>query len=431
MRFFSPRALILVLFLTGSLSQEGSAQVGDTLVVSSLDELLELVHLANPGLRAASLGARALGERPEQVRLLPDPNFAVGLQLVPIVTARGSQRTQWQVQQAIPFPGKLELREDAAVWTARVARAGVSTMEHSLLQQTKVAYFDLHRIVGQESLVRDFQRTLRDYETVARTRYEVGTGIQQVVLRAQLERNALSSRLIDLDRSKRTVLERLSRLTNRPLVLGDAGLAEAPALAEFRSPAELHDQAQVDRPEARALRAAAERAETMIELARMDWYPDFGLSLTYFDIADSRIPASADGRNALAVGVSVRVPLQRGRLRARLEETRLVASQVSAEREALQTSIRTEIADLLYRLEREQDQLELFTQALIPQARNTLAATLSAYTTGRIGFLDLLDAERMLFNLRWSYEASESALLKVGASLERALGLDYLPNPSP
>jgi len=189
----------LVLFLTGSLSQEGSAQVGDTLVVSSLDELLELVHLANPGLRAASLGARALGERPEQVRLLPDPNFAVGLQLVPIVTARGSQRTQWQVQQAIPFPGKLELREDAAVWTARVARAGVSTMEHSLLQQTKVAYFDLHRIVGQESLVRDFQRTLRDYETVARTRYEVGTGIQQVILRAQLERNALSSRLIDLD----------------------------------------------------------------------------------------------------------------------------------------------------------------------------------------------------------------------------------------
>ena len=86
----------------------------------------------------------------------------------------------------------------------------------------------------------------------------------------------------------------------------------------------------------------------------------------------------------------------------------------------------TEISDLLQRMDREREQLDLFTDALIPQATTTLAASVSAYTTGRATFLDLLDAERMLFDLRWSYEATRSSVLSTGAALERAVGVARL-----
>ena len=47
---------------------------------------------------------------------------------------------------------------------------------------------------------------------------------------------------------------------------------------------------------------------------------------------------------------------------------------------------------------------------------------MNAYITGRTGFLDLLDAERMLFNLNLDTEATRTRLLQVAATLERALG---------
>jgi outer membrane protein, heavy metal efflux system len=420
--------LALVLAFATLSARESIAQGhrADTLMVSNLEELLDAVRLANPTLRAASLGAEALDQRPEQVGALPDPTFGLGLQPIPLVTARGSQRSQWQFQQAFPFPGKLGLRADAAAWSARTAEANVGTLEQNLVERTKHLYFDLSRILRQETLVLEFQQSLRNYEAVAQTRYEVGTGMQQAILKAQLERNALSNRLLNLARLRRTALEGLSQLVNRPLGLSATAVGISTLPRVLLSAPEMNAIARENRPETEALSAALRRTETLIELAKKDWMPDFGVGLTYFDLTDGSVPASADGRNAIAIGISVRLPLQRGRLRSRLEETRLLSRQVTAQQEALETSFRTEIADLVYRLEREQEQLNLFADALIPQARTTLAATLSAYTTGRTGFLDLLDADRMLFDLRWSEEATQNALLKAGASLERALGIDRL-----
>ena len=63
---------------------------------------------------------------------------------------------------------------------------------------------------------------------------------------------------------------------------------------------------------------------------------------------------------------------------------------------------------------------------LSPQAETTLQATLSAYTTDRTDFLDLLDAERMLFSLETGYEDTFARYLKITAALERALGVRSL-----
>ena len=154
--------------------------------------------------------------------------------------------------------------------------------------------------------------------------------------------------------------------------------------------------------------------------------PDFGLNITWFDIGNTDVPTTATGRDAIAIGATINVPIQRGDLRARLEETRVRRIQVEARQEALETSFRTQIADLVSRLRGEAQQLALYREALIPQAETTLQATLSAYTTGRTDFLDLLDAERMLFSLGTGYEDTFARYLKMTAALERALGVRSL-----
>lgn len=406
----------------------GQALPSDTLVISDLESLLATVRGQNPTLDAARIGANAMAQRPEQVRALPDPTFGLSVQPIPIVTARGSQRSQWQIQQGIPFPGKLALREEAAQWQAAAAEFDADRLELDLLERTKMLWYDLSRVLRQRTLILEFQVSLRTYEEVARTRYAVGEGMQQAILKAQLERNTFTNRLLELAKQRRTILESLSDLANRPVTVPDSIVLVRAFPETTRSGTQLVEAARRNRPEAEGLDASLRYADAMIKLAHKEWLPDFGVGLTYFDIADTKMPPSADGRDALAIGVTVRIPLQRGRLRSRLEETRLLRQQITARQEALETRFRTEIADLLYRMEREQEQLELFTGALIPQATTTLASSISAYTTGRATFLDLLDAERMLFDLRWSYEATRSSLLKVGAELERAVGVARLDN---
>ena len=149
-------------------------------------------------------------------------------------------------------------------------------------------------------------------------------------------------------------------------------------------------------------------------------------SLTYFDVGPADIPATASGRDALAIGVSLNVPIWRSRLKARLAETHVMRRQVSARIEALDAGFRAQITDLFSQLTREKEQLTLFEEALIPQAQITRQSTLSAYTTGRTDFLDLLDAERTLFSLQIGYEDALARYMKAIASLERTLGVDSL-----
>ncbi len=389
-----------------------------------LGDLLAESQANNPTLRASRLEADALAERRRQVSALPDPMVMVSYQPYPLLTARGTQRTQWRVEQMIPFPGKLGLQGDVSDLSSAIASFEADVLGDDITYRVKEAYYELYRIQQQESLILAFQDRLRGFEEVASTQYEVGLGMQQAVLKAQLERNILSRVKLGLEELRRTAAETLASLLNRGVSANDlVGIQVAPPQYQELNEEALLAVARRERPEFSALDAAARRADTQIALARKQYLPDFGVNLTYFDVGSADVPPTATGRDAFGIGVSVKVPLQRGRLRAGLEEARLRKLQVEFRQEALDTFFRTQIADLVSRLRQEQAQISLFRQTLIPQAETTLQATLSAYTTGRTDFLNLLDAERVLFTLNTGYEDTFARYLKMTAALERALGL--------
>jgi outer membrane protein TolC len=141
------------------------------------------------------------------------------------------------------------------------------------------------------------------------------------------------------------------------------------------------------------------------------------------------MPLDDPGRR-LAVEFGVVIPLQRGRRDAALEEARLRRSQYEARLEALQIEIRAETNELENRLNEDEKALALYQDVLVPQAETTLEATLSAYTTGRTDFLDLLDAQRMLFDLRMDYEETYADYVRTGARLRRVLGSGLIETSS-
>ena len=397
----------------------------DTLL--RLEDLLAEVRTRNPLLQASYLEAQALALRSEQVSALPDPFVKITYQPVPLLTAHGAQRNQWSIEQEIPYPGKLGLHTSIAYLTAKIKDFEAATLEEDLLLQIKQSYFRLYRIQNQELRILAFKDRLQNFEEIAATRYEVGTGVQQAILKTQLEKNVLSRLQLELSIERRTATEALVRLLNRPISPESKVIVtvEAPSHIQFDA-IDLLEVALNQRPEINALNMAAKRADQEIALARKQFRPDFRFGITYFDIARTNVPPTARGRDALGIAATIHVPLQRNRLRAQLKEARVRRSHVHARQEALNTFLTTQVADLMHQLHEEARQLALFKEGLIPQAETALQATLSSYTTGRTDFLDLLDSERTLFSLNMSYDDTFARYLQVAAALERALGVDSL-----
>lgn len=391
--------------------------------VFRLKTLLDEVRANNPSLEAARLEAGARATRGRQVRALPNPSASVTYQPYPVLTARGYQRSQWRLQQSIPFPGKRSLQGEIADLGVEVSTHEANALAESVMLRAKEAFYKLYRTQEQMRLVRDFEDRLENFEEVAATRYEVGTGPQQAVLKTQLEKNKLRRRLMDLSETRRTAALALAELQNRPSA--DALATGKVQLERPRVPATAAEAKAIAldrRPEMTALEARIERAGAEVNLARKQFWPDFTLALNYFDIGAGGPSPAMTGRDAIALNVGLQIPLWRGKLQAGLQEARLRREQAEAHREDLQTAIQTQVEDLLNQIETEQRTLTLYEETLIPQAESALESTFSAYTTGQTDFLDLLDSERTLFDLQMSREETIQRYLNAAAALERALG---------
>ena len=395
----------------------------DTPTALRLDDLVREALRNNPMLRADRLSAEALRMRKRQATALPDPFATVSYQPFPVFTARGFQRSQWRIEQDVPFPGKRGLRGKIADYAAEAGGYDADTFAGDLVLGVSQAYYELYRTQEQQRLIEAFREQLSVFVTSATTRYEVGEGTQQDILKAQLERNTLERLGLDLAQRKRSAAETLARLLGRP----DAtGLRDKTVRVERPEAqplvAEAKNRALVQRAEVHALETEVQRAQSQIALARKAFLPDFTFGLTYFDIGASDLTPTMTGRDALAMQVMVKIPLWQGKLRSNLEEARLRRREKEARLQDLQTEIQAQTSDLVSRLAIEQRTLILYEETLLPQAQTTLEASLSAYTTGETDFLNLLDAERMLFNLRMGYEDSLARYLKMTAALDRALG---------
>lgn len=351
----------------------------------------------------------------------PDPKVSVAYQPLPVYTARGAQRSQWRVEQPLPNRRTLRLQGEVADASAAIAVQEAAAFADDLAWQIQETYYALYRVQELDRLIRAFQEELNEFAEAAAVRYEVGVGMQQAILKAQLERNSLAVRRARLAETRYAALETLRYLLARPDTLGLTGPLAAPPLAAM--PADLDPLTQ--RPEAEALRLAEQRAGAQIALARQAFWPAFTVSLTYFDLAEAEVPPTATGRDALMVGVALKVPLFRDGRRARVEEARLERQQAAARYEAFALDLATQAEALAARLRQQQQQLTLLDATLIPQAETTREATLSAYTTGRTDFLDLLDAERMLFTLHTERIETWVRHLQTHAHYRRVLGLPF------
>ncbi len=185
----------------------------------SLQAALDLAVQDNPGLAEMKARSEAMAEIPSQVGSLPAPVISFNALNLPVDTFDTAQENMTQMQggisQSIPFPGKLALREQAANLEAEAAAFDVTEARWRLLRDVKKLWWALVYLDKALNIIRINQDLLRQFVETAQTKYEVGEGLQQDVLLAQLELSKLFDNELMLIGARENTRAKLNALLNQ------------------------------------------------------------------------------------------------------------------------------------------------------------------------------------------------------------------------
>lgn len=420
-RPFGWPAVVLAIAAAALLPPLVEAQGDDAVKLEAL--IAEAVE-NNPAIAAARERWSAAGERPAQVSSLPDPMLSYRRWLSSVETRVGPQENVFMLSQRIPFPGKLDLKSRMAAEDAFAEGKRYEATVRDVVYKVSTAYYDLYRIDRSLRILDDYLVLLKDFSRIAEQRYATGRGIQANVLKSQVEISSILQRRLAFERMREGVVARVNALLGRSM---ETPLGVVAAIDTTRldiSGSALAEQALLEREELRMTEAMIRKSEFKEALARREFLPDFNVQGSYITIPRESSMFPDAGKDAFSLMVGVNLPIFRGRRRAAVDEARQMISANTLAYRNLENSVRSEIADLVFQIETTAKTLDLYEQGLLVQAESSLQSAISAYGTGNLDFLGLLDAERMLLQLKLAYVKEQSGYRKQIAALARAVGGD-------
>jgi cobalt-zinc-cadmium efflux system outer membrane protein len=382
----------------------GRAASADEAVLR-LQPLIQEALAVSPEIKAEGKKWDAAKERPPQEGSLDDPMLSFEIINLPTNTFSFSQddmtMRQFSLSQAFPFPGKLGLRKDVAQREANAIGLGYQDKRNEIIRRVKEVFFELFVIDHSLEVVEKNRELFKEFVKIAETKYSVGKGIQQDVIKAQVELSKLLDEEIRLEQGRQAAGARLNAILNRapqtPL-----GPTEELRKDELRLDLkELQTKTLENRPLLKALQEAVERSKAMGALARKRYFPDLTMSVAYGFREDSRLVNRSD---MFSAGLSITIPLYfRSKQDRQVAETSAMIDAAREQYQAARNEVLALVGELVSDLEKGSKLIDLLQTGLIPQARLSLDSAVSGYQVNKVDFLTLLDTRLTLSNFEKEY----------------------------
>lgn len=267
---------------------------------------------------------------------------------------------------------------------------------------------------------------LRQFVKIAQTKYEVGEGLQQDVLLAQLELSKLLDNEFILSGARRNAASRLNVLLNQSAIT----VLTLPKTVDEILPVLLTETALYQLAEQyRALlmsqRQVVNAAQSRLDLAKKGYYPDFKVGAYYGGRDDTLKGQERD--DFLSLKLSMTVPIFADRKQSQAIAQR--SSELMQQKYALKDEwnrVRAQISQAHSNFQRANNQVLLFKTGIIPQARQTVASMLTGYQVNKVDFLNLLRSQITLFNYETQYWKALTEANQALAQLSAVVGKDNI-----
>jgi cobalt-zinc-cadmium efflux system outer membrane protein len=377
-----------------------------TSVPLTLEQAVAKALAANPALRATALDVAIADGARRQAGVFRNPEVS----FVREGTQRGTRTQTVQLSQVLELGGKRSARIRLAERERSLAEGNLSVARTDLRADVTAAYFDAlsaqERLqVAQASLDVASKATYAAEKRVAAGRVspveQDRAGVAQASARLELAQaeNELSIAMLTLAAYWGETIA-----VSQPLAIPALDLTPAPALDEL--------QRRLDAsPQMRRSRLQVEREEAQVGLDRSQRIPDVTLMV-------GRQKDDEIGRSQTVIGVSLPIPLfnrNQGSLQASLSRAEKARTELEAERLRLHHSLTT----AYQRAQLSREQVRTMREDVLPRAQRVFDAAVIGFEAGKFSFLDVLDAQRTLLQIRTQYIQAQHDRYRAVADLSR------------
>lgn len=389
----------------------------------TLDEVYANVLAANPQVQSYKARLQAAEGNRIQQALNPNPEATFEIENFAGDGAReGFDAAEYTlgVAQQLEMSGKRSKREQVAVHDkARIRQEALAGIQ-AVLAHTQAAYMTL--AIAQEKLALARKRVAlanQTHETV-KGRVSVAKSADIQHTKADIEVSAAEveerKAIKDVDVAAMTLANLMGRATFAQSITADLSvLPEVPsqeALMEALSQTPLSVISEV----------AVAREKAALDLARANGVPDptFGLGVRRY--------AEDDG-SAFLASISFPIPIADRNQGAIIEaKANMLAAQ--SDRQAQRLALTRQAMALWQDLVSAREEALAYQDGLLPSAQRAYAQAKEGFDRGAFSFLDLLDAQRTLFDVQDNHLTALAAFYDAKAQVDMLSGAYAAPASS-
>lgn len=415
-KYVLPVVLASIVSIGAAAAEEHPISRRSTTGDLSMAMALELAADHNPALAAAWHRVEAADARVDQAGRWANPEFEFEVEnFGGRDDLRGFESTESTlvISQNLRIGGKIKRGREVAESDFAIAGRGRESVILDVRARTTAAFNTV--LIAQErlSLSRELLELAQSFADTVDARVEAGKVSPVEATRARMEVAAVRVELIRATRALEIARVRLSSMWGVSVADFRRAIGELPRPGDRPAWAQLRDLVD-STPDMRALDDELQRSERVVALEKSFRIPDLTLA------AGPR-RFSETGDSAWVAGISLPLPIFDSNKGAR----RAAEFELEGKRRDIQATrieIETGLTSVVQRLDAAGEIAISMEAEVVPAATSARDAVEIGYTEGKFGFLDVIDAQRTLFDARSLLldSMAEYALAKV--DLERLIG---------
>lgn len=382
---------MLLAFLVVFIAAPAVAGPDDALV--TLKDLEQEALKNNPEILTARKRIESADEKKSLASAFPDPMIGYMVQNVgsPVTWSVGKEDMSMQgvvFSQEVPFPGKLGTKGRVAEKEAARTEDSAQETKLRVLAGLRTAYYEYYLAYKSADILDRTKELMKNFEHIAETRYATGQGMQQDILRAQLEVSMLLDRIAEQEQKKDAQAAMINKLIGRNPLLPLGRPADLAMVSLDRSVDELAAMAQKHSPVLEERRRMVEQSEEELSLSKKEFLPDMVVSGGWF--------TRGEKPDVWQASVMLKIPLYFWNKSAGVRAASADLHSARYDYEAARLETLARVKDLYSAIKTSEHHLHLYESGIIPQARLSLQSATSNYQVGKTDFMSLLDSENTL-----------------------------------
>ena len=312
----------------------------------------------------------------------------------------------------IPFFGKKDLAKKIAANETDGALMDLNSLQREMTMEAKEAYWRFWWVDQAIQVYHENIELMRRLSTIAQSQYISGKTTQSDSIKAILEISTMEKMLLELHQESDNLEGGLNELMGQDPT-NSLVKPERPSIKiDTNYLIQFAEQKILEHPKIKSAEFAFEKSKNSVSMETLEWYPDFMLTGKYGHTYGA------------AVMLELEVPLFFNTKISKVDEMAKEQEAMKYSLEMTKLSIKKAAKKAVTDYQTAMQMIYIYDKTILPAVRQSVQISESAYITGKIDFMAILDSQRNYLNNNLDYYKSISEAGMAIAELEWITGSD-------